>query len=309
MAYSDVNFQYDISKTLFEHIGLDKEQTRKYSDWEKPQDNNEEYVMFTEGFKNIECINFRQEYSHLCYWKGGHSLINNILDEFDYQPAGFYKSKLPLTDMIIVPYKDPLDKFISAYFTSHSFKEQTGSKSSDIFNATLPGGHAGSDVEYLIKRCYDRLDAFMNRVATSSNAQGFGKDERCSETYKALQDTNIQITRLEGSFDVHFLPIHVILLLLLQNYEGRFKLFGLNLDENPNDWIFRELKENPAVPQESKDRFLDRQSANNELIKVTSKRWKLDNPELCKLVIDNFLSNDYKLIEQLAINTLKDKCP
>ena len=56
----------------------------------------------------------------MMYWKGGHTLINNILEQSinDGYNVPFYKRNLPQTENIIVPYKDPLDRFISAYFTS-----------------------------------------------------------------------------------------------------------------------------------------------------------------------------------------------
>ena len=56
----------------------------------------------------------------MLYWKGGHTLINTILGQSinDGCDIPFYKTNLPQNENIIVPFKDPLDRFISAYFTS-----------------------------------------------------------------------------------------------------------------------------------------------------------------------------------------------
>ena len=312
MAYNDLDWQYNISETLSEFMCLNRRQARLYSAWEndEPDYNN---PIFTEGYKNVEFWNSPGQYSHLCYWKGGHSIINNIFEMCNTDPnlvstnhLGFWKSKLPEEDIIVVPYKDPLDKFISAYFTSFGFKEQTHYGTSELWSATLnpkPG-----QVNELVDECYSRLDKFMKRVAELNSPTGFGREEKYlfafNNTHQHLiKFTEMQSNNPEAHYDVHFTPIHVLLLLLLKDYDRRFKLLGMNLDNNPNQFIFRDIRTHRDIPQELKNQLHDRQTANNNIIKIASNRWKQMNHLTSKIIIEKFLWNDYRLIDQLARNT------
>ena len=310
MAYNDLEWQYNISETLFEFMGLNKNQARLYSGWENLNDTpNYQNPMFTDGFKNVNFWNLSGQYSHLCYWKGGHSMINHILEMYDKEPnyLGFSKSKLPEEDILIIPYKDPLDKFISAYFTSFGFKAQTHHSTSEIWSATLnpePG-----QVNDLVDKCYSRLDKFMKRVADLNSPTGFGREEKYLFAFDTAHQHLIKFTDLsrndpEGHYDVHFTPIHILLLLLLKDCNKKFKLLGLNLDNNPNQFIFNDIRNHNDIPLELKNRLNNRQTANNDIIKIASTRWKQMNQPTSQIIIEKFLWNDYRLIDQLARNTV-----
>ena len=260
MTYLD--WHYNISETLFESMGLNKHQ---------PGIGN------SEDKSKIYFWNSPEKYSHLCYGKGGHTVIKEILEMCD---SGFRKSKLPEEDIIVIPYKDPLDKFISSYFTSFEFKAQREDGSaSELWSATSKP--KPEQVNDLVDECYNRLDKFMKRV---------------TELNKPSEDLLLK--------DNHFTPIYVILLMILKDYDKRFKLLGINLDNNPNQFIFNDIRSHPDIPLELKNRLNYRTSANNDIIKIASTRWKQINQLTSKIIIEKFLWNDYMLIDQLARNTI-----
>ncbi len=265
MAYLD--WHYNISETLFESMGLNKHQA-----WE---------LNYADESK-LYFWNLPGKYSHLCYAKGGHTVIEEILEMCDSE---FRKSKLPEEDIIVIPYKDPLDKFISAYFTSFEFKAQKPDGStSELWAATAKV--KPEQVNDLVDVCYNRLDKFMKRAVEQSVAEN-----------EVLNDN-------------HFTPIHVILLKILKDYgtvdasRYRFQLLGINLDNNPNQFIFNDIRNHPDIPLELKNRLNYRTSANNDIIKIASTRWKQINQSTSKIIIEKFLWNDYRLIDQLARNTV-----
>ena len=261
MAYLD--WHHNISDTL-ESMGLN------------PQAGIENTVV---EYK-IYFWNLPGKYSHLCYQKGGHTVIKEILEMCDSE---FRKSKLPEEDIIVIPYKDPLDKFISAYFTSFEFKAQKEDGStSELWLATSKP--KPEQVNGLIDECYNRLDKFMKRAVEQSVAE------------------NIVLK------DHHFTPIYAILLKVLEDYDERFQLLGINLDNNPNQFIFNDIRNHPDIPLELKNRLNYRTSANNDIIKIASTKWKQINQSTSKIIIEKFLWNDYRLIDQLARNTVMANC-
>ena len=230
----------------------------------------------------------------MLYWKSGHSLIKNILEGTHQVQNGFSRTSHPINETIVIPYKDPVDKFLSAYFTSYEFKEQLDGWSS-LWYAT--GNVTQDNVTEITERCYNKLDAFVDRCLTNGEATAMGN-------IGDPQWENTPPGKYSNRFDHHFYPIHILLYQALRNRTDRFKLVGLNLDFGPDSFIYHDIKVSKDIPQERKDMLLTRTSANNNFLKMVSQKWKCANLSKVDQVIQMYLLNDYKLIEVLDKNAI-----
>jgi len=295
---------YDIHEVLFADMGLNIKQANRYG-FELYQSDPKTNPFINEQLKEICFINYRLEYSYMLYWKAGHSLITQILEDIYTPiqsasgPSGFTHSVEPYNEALVVPYKDPLDKFLSAYFTSYEFKKQANSanltRNSEIYDATrhiTPG-----NVDQLTETCYNMLDKFIDKCLSNGNATGMGSDPEWIAWNRSHPNTNTL-------FDNHFYPVHLLVYHALRNRKDRFKLLGLNLDHGPESFIFKDIINSKHIPDSRKEMLLHRQSANNNFIKMICQKWKSNNSLKIKQLIDIFLLNDYKLIEVLDKNTL-----
>lgn len=288
---------YDIHEVLFVDMGLNIKQSNRYG-FEFMTKDPHTNPFANEELSNIGFISFQSNYSHMLYWKSGHSLINQILEGTEQEPNGFNKTKDPINENIVIPYKDPVDKFLSAYFTSHDFKEQSGDKSSDLYNATR---HiTQGNVKELTEVCYNRLETFVDRCLSNGDATGMGK-QIWSSQWRFDRSGHPEPRLL---FDVHFYPVHLLLYQALRNRTDRFKLFGLNLDFGTESFIYSDIKRSNYISNQRKDMLLNRQSANNNFIKMICQKWKCANSIKVNQLIQMYLLNDYKLIEVLDKNTL-----
>jgi len=306
----------DITKTLFDIVGLDPDQAKKYSQWEQSLTEDENpFFKNSKPWQEVRWWNTHNRphsFSHLCYWKGGHSLINNIFEDCEKEDLtperlGFWHTKTPHTDTLVIPYKDPLDRFISAFFTSYTFKGQWPYWNKVWMQSQNP---KSGGVKTIADECYHRLDEFMHWVADRKSASGLGYDLIGLEYGQRLGNhpgEDSQKNRLEMNYDVHFQSVHTILLSMLQHQDPnkQFKLLGLNLDNNPTEFIFNELLYRDDIPLYIRQRFLHRNSANNDVMKMASRKWKSKNGALSQRIINNWLSNDYKLIDHLAKNSIE----
>ena len=329
MASKDVLQQTDIITTLFDVIGLDRAQSRRYMQWdeslEKSWRNNplpirESLRITTAGGRRwIHAVPIGSPvfdpatawYSYLCYNKGGSTLINNILNSCEQEGITLEQLGLASSDgndwegtgllanTLVIPYKDPLDKFISAFFTNDPIL-------SAVFHTQKHTEETNNIVkytDYFVDHCYDQLDEFMNQAIKQELVTGHVEGDKLVGLFQNQVDPT-ESTSL-SRYDHHYYPIHIILLILLWHYKGKqFKLVGLNLDNNPDTFIFKDLLEGPC-PQHVKQKLLHRQSANNDVAKIAATKWKSNNGPLAQRIIDKFLSNDYLLIEHLAKNSMK----
>ena len=81
-------------------------------------------------------------------------------------------------------------------------------------------------------------------------------------------------------------------------------MFGLNIDFCSESFIYSDIKRSNYISNQRKDMLLNRQSANNNFIKMISQKWKCANSIKVNQLIQMYLLNDYKLIEVLDKNTL-----
>lgn len=288
---------HDIHEVLFVDIGLNVEQSNRFglkSIIKDPYTN----PFPNDQMLNIGFMNFKQDYSHMLYWKAGHSLINSIFEGIENEPHGFTKTLEPIADTIVVPYKDPVDKFLSAYFTSGAFKNQKGKITSDLYNAT--NNITVTNIKEITEKCYNRLESFVDRCLSIGNSTGMGKNIWAPTWEEEISTHPDPIIH----FDNHFYPVHLLLYQALRNRKDKFKLFGLNLDFNTETFIYRDIKLSTNIPSKRKDQLLRRRSANNNFIKMVSQKWKCANSLKVAQLIDMYLSNDYKLIEVLDKNTI-----
>ena len=325
MTFKDVLQQTDIITALFDVIGLDRAQARRYCQWdeslEKTWRNNplpirQSLNPTTAGGRRwIHSVPtgspVHAEYSYLCYNKGGSTLINNILNSCEQEgitleqlglsssDGNDWEETVLLANTLVIPYKDPLDKFISAIFTNDPIltavfhNQKHTEETNNIVKYT----------DYFVDHCYDQLDEFMNKAIKQELVTGHVEGNKLVGLFQ--NQTDPMGSTSPGRYDHHYYPIHIILLILLWHYKGKqFKLVGLNLDNNPDTFIFKDLLEGPC-PQHVKQKLLHRQSANTDVAKIAATKWKSNNGPLAQRIIDKFLSNDYLLIEHLAKNSMK----
>ena len=81
-------------------------------------------------------------------------------------------------------------------------------------------------------------------------------------------------------------------------------MFGLNIDFGTESFIYSDIKRSNYISNQRKDMLLNRQSANNNFIKMICQKWKCANSIKVNQLIQMYLLNDYKLIEVLDKNTL-----
>ena len=303
MNIIDTGFETDIYGTLFEKYNLSIRESNKYGF--NHILHNSHITPFTDNpdGNNARCFwNVHDTYSYISYWKAGHSLINKILNKYqDVNGLGITKTIEPFLEIMVLPYKDPLDRFLSAYFTSRAFKGDSDKYEPEVgslFELTYkptPG-----NINESISLCTSQLDDFITYALKRDDACGFGREL----THPQFKIDKEEYPDPRVLHDVHFIPIHIILWYALKDRTDRFKLFGCNLDHDAESFIFKDIRNNNYIDKADKDTLNNRQSANNRLIKLVCQQWKANNHDKCELIIKKYLSNDYKLIAQLERNTL-----
>ena len=290
MAYNELPFHNNIFHLLYTKYKLD---IHKSNFWgmNKILEGSQNIINVYEDETQTSAAFWNNtDYSYMMYWKGGHTLINNILEQSinDGYNVPFYKRNLPQTENIIVPYKDPLDRFISAYFTSIFKIEHEQLYHLTEFQITY------GNYDSVYADTYKHLDDFMKSCTTRNDAEDLGYTEKKKLKVGAF------------SYDNHFMPIHILLYFALVGRQQRFKIFGYNLDSPQKQYIFTDIIENENIPWTHKKRLLDLQTANNKFIKNVSRDWKRNNPVICSEISEKFLENDYKLISALEKNNIVD---
>ncbi len=304
MNIIDIGFETDIYGTLFEKYNLSIRESNKYGfDYIL---HNLHITPFTDNpdGDNARCFwNVHNTYSYISYWKAGHSLINKILHEYqDVKGLGITKTtETILSENIVLPYKDPLDRFLSAYFTSRAFKGDDDAFEPEVGSLfELTKKPKLDNIDELISLCTIKLDDFITYALKRDDACGFGRDLNHKQ-FDIDMEKHPDVRLLH---DVHFIPIHIILWFALKDRTDKFRLFGCNLDNNSESFIFKDIRNSNYIDKADKDTLNYRQSANNRLIKLVCQQWKANNHAKCELIIQKYLSNDYKLIAQLERNTL-----
>lgn len=287
----------DIHEFLFSDIGLDVNQSNRYG-YTFLQSEPSHNPFDNEQLKQIGFINFTKRYSHMLYWKSGHSLVNQIFDGLYHELFDFTKTRNAINDTIVIPYKDPVEKFLSAYFTSNAFQGRSGKTSTEIHKATRQVTH--NDIEQLTERCYNSLDTFVDKCLSNGDATGMGKNTLSPHYLEDILDH----PEPKVLFDMHFYPVHLLLYQALRNTTTPFKLLGLNLDHDTEQFLYSDIIESKEIPLQRKDMLLHRQSANNNFIKIVCQKWKCANLSKVDQLVQMFLLNDYKLIEVLDKNSI-----
>lgn len=288
MAYNELPFHNNIFHLLYTKYKLDIHKSYFWG-MNKILEGSQNIInVYKDDTQTSAAFWNNADYSYMMYWKGGHTLINNILEQSinDGYNVPFYKRNLPQTENIIVPYKDPLDRFISAYFTSMFKIEHEQLYHLTEFQIT----HGNYDSVY--EDTYKHLDDFMKSCTTRNDAEDLGYTEKKKLNIGAF------------SYDNHFMPIHILLYFALVGRQQRFKILGYNLDSLQKSYIFRDIIECENIPWKHKERLLNLQTANNKFIKNVSIDWKRNNPVICSEITEKFLQNDYKLISALEKNSL-----
>ena len=302
MNIIDTGFHRDIYITLFEKYDLNIEESNKYG-FEHTL-HNTQLTPFTDNpdGDNARCFwNVHDTYSYISYWKAGHSLINKILNKYqNVNGLGITKTIEPFSENIVLPYKDPLDRFLSAYFTSRAFKGDDDNYEPEYGSLfALTQQPTPGNIDELISLCTSKLDDFVMYALKRDDACGFGRELNHKQFEIDMEGPDARLLH-----DVHFIPIHIILWYALKDRTDRFKLFGCNLDHDAESFIFTDIRNNSFIDKADKDQLNNRGSANNRLIKLVCQQWKANNHDKCELLIQKYLSNDYKLIERLEKNTI-----
>jgi hypothetical protein len=186
----------------------------------------------------------------------------------------------------VVPFKDPLDKLMSAYFTSSAFKVQH----KDIYDLTQ--SPTAGNYESLVNDTYELLDNFMRSSLEFDSFSDIGYYGEVNPSSNLLNYNN------------HFIPIHILLYYALANKEQGFKLVGFNLDQINTEYLFKDIVNNNKIDEQFKSLLLVYKTANNKFLKTVAYKWKIDNPDVASQIINKFLSNDYKLIWELQQNSM-----
>ena len=290
MTFHDVPYENDILYLLFTKYKLDINQSYRFGLKKILDEGYSQHNPFTDNQRSTASFwNYSSSYSYMSYWKAGHTMVNKILEGNGVEGTGFRKSQLPMNDIIVVPFKDPLDKMMSAYFTSASFKIQH----KELFELTqFP---TAGNYKSLVEDTYELLDTFMRSSLDVDSFSAIG-------TYgEENQSSNLL------HYDNHFMPIHILLYFALANKERRFKLVGFNLDQRDMEYVFFDIANNNKIDEQFKSLLLNYQTANNKFLKTVAYKWKIDNPDVVSKIIEKFLSNDYKLIWKLQQNNIITK--
>lgn len=310
MANIDIELETNIHDTMFKKYGLSLAEANKYGYDYLSTSPNIVGIFHdnTDGNWSRSFANVNNSYSYLLYWKAGHSMVNEIINK--YNDINIHKSSEPIEENVVLPYKDPLDRFLSAFFTSRDFKgDNTGFNpkgDGSLYDRTSSANK--DNINELISICYKKLDEFVNYACCRDDACGFGRDRN----HPQFKEDMTHWPKKQILYDVHFTPIHIVLWYALFKHKKPFRIFGCNLDHDANSFIFGDIRRHEKISKEDKEILNGRYSANNRLIKLVCQQYKSQNGDKCQQIIQKYLSNDYKLISQLEKNTIigwKDNNP
>jgi hypothetical protein len=286
MKFHDVPYNNDIFHLLFTKYKLDVNQSYRFGLKKILEKGVSQSNPFAEEHSSASFWNYSSNYSYMSYWKAGHTMVNKILEGNGVEGTGFWKSPFPMNNTVVVPFKDPLDKLMSAYFTSSAFKVQH----KDIYDLTQ--SPTAGNYESLVNDTYELLDNFMRSSLEFDSFSDIGYYGEVNPSSNLLNYNN------------HFIPIHILLYYALANKEQGFKLVGFNLDQINTEYLFKDIVNNNKIDEQFKSLLLVYKTANNKFLKTVAYKWKIDNPDVASQIINKFLSNDYKLIWELQQNSM-----
>lgn len=305
----------NINELLFspKYLNLDIEQSQKMGfDWLMTKHGN-----FMNHPVNIDGVGFANfsDYSVLLYHKGGHTLLNRTLDELEELgiPAGCVIDKFAMHHRIFVPIKDPIDKFISAFFTCIKYRPIRVELEKVDFHHPI---HS-KDGQKVYDIPYNELDKCVDDVLAKGNFEGLGRIINNADWVKDIHNEDERANHesrqpnYTSLYDLHFIPIHILLSMGLQNYNidvfhTGTTIVGAMMEDQDLPYFVKWFKDQ-TVPQDIKAKFMDHTTANTMLLKHVGRIWIRNNPEKVEKLKKQFFSNDYILIDWLIKNNFEQK--
>lgn len=203
--------------------------------------------------------------SLLLYRKGNHHAFSTLFDRYysehstrAFQPEGNLNW--------YIPYKDPVDKLLGGYLSSHNFTEF-----SHLFKAK------GSEKPNVYKDLEPYLIKFVDKVLEGNVVKS-------------------------SMYDMHMTPLSITLenALLERPAFLLSRLIGLNLDTRSNIWpcIYRPIVQHQDnITQDLIKTFVNRRSPYSEQKKYYLLKFKYDHAHKIRELVHGVLYNEYKLLD------------